>query len=316
MKKLKQAFQEAQRAISEITDNWTFQNITEDELEAIDTAAKKDGYVAKQRSHALGLLANLPADHTNQHDNLLEAISETVVYLELKDRLSLSRFAEGDEPRPDFSIGGPGPDRFMEVKAIAMAGGLTNKRRYQEDALQGQIALRTQREAGEKVALHERVIAPMDDGKPGYQGNSTSHWVSVVVRKLESNIKLGQFEHGRTILAVDLRQQLLIAHLEDSTKRYWKDMYGAQVSGELWHTCFGCKDQEMFRPAEWEDENNRDPKLPVQGILVSYPSIAAACFRYSALGGTPRYVGFARGSDGWTRQVLNAFCTTVQLEDD
>ena len=313
MKKLKQAFVEARQAISGITDNWTFENIKEDELEAIDTAAKTDEYVAKQRSRALRLLANLPADHTHQHDNLLEAISETVVYLELKEKLTLSRFAEADEQRPDFRIEKFRSHQYMEVKAIAMAGGPANKRRYQEDALEGQIALEEQRAAGVKAAFQERVIAPMDDGTPGYRGDSPSHWVSVVVRKLDSNIKPGQFQHGMTILTVDLRQQLPIAHLEDSTKQHWKDRYGAQVSGELWHTCFGCRDQEMFRPAEWEDESNLDTKLPVQGILLSYPFIAGVCFRHHGLRGTPRYVGFARKCDGWPRQVLNAFCAPVQL---
>ena len=259
MKKLKQAFAEARSAISGITDNWPFENITEDDIEAIDRAAKKDEYVASQRSSALTLLVNLPADHGNQHDNLLEVISETVVYLELKDKLSLSRFREGNEQRPDFKIERFGADRFMEVKALAMAGGSLNRQKYQKDALEGQISLEEQRAAGATLATYERVIAPMNDGRCGYRGDSTSHWVSVVVRKLNSNIKQGQFEHGVTILAVDLRQLLLIGTLEDSTKQYWKDIYGAQVSGVLWHTCFGRRDQEMFRPADWKVRETLTP---------------------------------------------------------
>ena len=315
MKKLKQAFAEARSAVSGITNNWPFENITEDEIEAIDRVAKKDEYVASQRSSALTLLVNLPADHGNQHDNLLEVISETVVYLELKDKLSLSRCREGKEQCPDFKIEKFGPDQFMEVKALAMAGGPINRQKYQEDALEGQIALEEQKAAGATLAMHERVIAPMNDGRRGYRGDSTSHWVSVVVRKLNSNIKQGQFEHGGTILAVDLRQLLLIGTLEDSTKQYWKDIYDAQVSGVLWHTCFGHRDQEMFRPAEWEGERNLDAQLEVQGVLLSCPFIKGICFRYHGLNEGPRYVGFTRRSNGWARQILNAFCTSVQLCD-
>ena len=315
MKKLKQAFAEARNTISGLTSNWTFENITEDEMEAIDRAAKTDKYVASQRSSALELLVDLPADHGNQHDNLLEVISETVVYLELKDKLSLSRFREGNEQRPDFKIEKFGADRFMEVKALAMAGGSLNRQGYQRDALEGEIALKEQKAAGATLAMHETVIAPMNDGRRGYRGDSTSHWVSVVVSKLESNIKQGQFEHGRTILAVDLRQLLLIGTLEDSTKQYWKDIYDAQVSGVLWHTCFGCRDQEMFRPAEWEDERNLDVQLAVQGVLRSFWFIAGVCFRHHGFHEGPRYVGFTRRSDGWARQILDAFCAPVQLCD-
>ena len=196
-----------------------------------------------------------------------------------------------------------------------MAGGSLNKRNYQEDALEGEIALEEQRAAGARLAMHERVIAPMNDGSPGYRGDSTSHWVSVVVKKLDANIKRGQFEHGRTILAVDLRQLLLIGELEDSTKPQWKDMYDAPVSGVLWNTCFGRRGQEMFRPAEWEDENNRDLHLEVQGVLLSYPFIDGICFRHHELNEDPIYAGFTWRSDGWARQILDAFCAFVELCD-
>lgn len=315
-KKLKKAFAEARDAILEITDSWPFENIPEDEIEAIDREAKTDKYVASQKSRALKLLVDLPADHGNQHDNLLEVISETVVYLELKDKLSLSRFREGNEQRPDFKIERFGADRFMEVKALAMAGGSLNRQKYQKDALEGQISLEEQRAAGATLATYERVIAPMNDGRCGYRGDSTSHWVSVVVNKLESNIKRGQFEHGITILAVDLRQLLLIGTLEDETKEHWKDDHDAQVSGVLWHTCFGRRDQEMFRPAEWEGERNLDDQLAVKGVLLSFSFIDGICFRHRGLHGGPRYVGFTRRRrDGWARQILDAFCASVQLCD-
>ena len=315
VKKLKQAFAEARGTISGITHSWPLENITEDEMEAIDREAKKDEYVASQKSRALKLLVDLPADHGNQHDNLLEVISETVVYLELKDKLSLSRCREGNEQRPDFKIEKFGADQFMEVKAPAMAGGSLNRQRYQEDALEGKVALEEQRAAGATLAMHEQVIAPMNDGRNGYRGDSTSYWVSVVVRKLEANIKRGQFKHGRTILAVDLRQLLLIGTLEDETNQYWKDIHDAQVSGVLWHTCFGLRDQKMFRPTEWEGERNLDAQLAVQGVLLSFPCIDGICFRYHGLHEGPRYVGFTRRSDGWARQILDAFCASVQLCD-
>ena len=81
MKKLKQALLEANRTIAGLTDNWALQNITEQEMEAIDQAARTDEYVANQRSGALKRLVGLPADHRHQHDNLLELISETLFTL-------------------------------------------------------------------------------------------------------------------------------------------------------------------------------------------------------------------------------------------
>lgn len=222
------------------------------------------------------------SDH-NRFVDLKNGFAELLIYVKLCGHVEIKKIAESATKSPDFQLKFEGLDFYLELKALNVAGGQSSLESMTDDSIRAQIDLENQVDAGKRVAFSEQVIQPYYRAGQPYDPQSTNMVTEILIDKISSNVKSGQYELGTTGLIIDLSEQLLLHGNADSNlNREFSDPPDfVPQSGELWHVAFGSPGMRMKKAVSFLGENDADKLLTKMGILNQYPFIAGIMFHYS-----------------------------------
>lgn len=217
-------------------------------------------------------------------DVYAEALICRLLRERLGGRLRIAKIPESSVPGPDFECeldvvrqGRPETLRFyLEVKSLDIVAATQRLPEMMDDALDVQIELERQVNAGRRIAIAEGEIAPHQPfgTSSDYDPRSTRLAVENIVAKAAGNFKNAQFQRGPTFaLANLLRLPIPGQGVGTLTKAYDDPRFGPGLSGALWHIAFGQVGQQIVRPEEFEGAGDDDGVLRRSGLLVD-PAVA------------------------------------------
>lgn len=205
-------------------------------------------------------------------NDFAQTLGEAHFWSLCKDRgVELKRVPEQPQhsvKTPDFESIGLSPKLYFEVKTLSVVGGDFGIAKMLDGAVDANIAVEAQINAGARIAMAEQCVTPYGD-KP-YAGNGAlTAVISTLVDKARQNLKKDQFKHPNTFLVVNLS---IIGPFEATTAALRpsypsKNLYIASVTGELWMAAFGKPGMLIQTMPEFEGKPAIEGVLPTTGIL-------------------------------------------------
>lgn len=271
---------------SQITANPTLDAFDGTYCKELDALAATDAFVADRIAkaiHELDLAGGV--DYNDHYRTAYDNYNEAVCYHELKKRgFAVRNIPEQTNPTPDFEVEFSFKDSeqnivarkvYVEVKSLSFAGGNNGYKEIQKEALECNIDLEEQHKRGKQICSTELEIAPLG------HGNGPTYEIEELNKKINNNIKQGQYQYGNgqdTILLVDLSQYTFPFKHEECLPIYpdMKRKYCA--SGRLWMLAFGREGERIFDWPEFEGRGCFDKDLTLPGILNCHDYIKGIIF--------------------------------------
>jgi hypothetical protein len=264
------------------------------ELEAKNAKTKQDNNSFFKDSYEKMLTHVEKCEKSIQSDSfpsLKDLYYEVYIYSKLNSLVLTEKVPETSTSTPDFKIRFNNSDIFIEVKSLNMFDTISNHNSILQDGLNKKIDLQSQLDDGKDIAIVQQVYKPY---KP------EQHIVKTIVKKINQNVKRSQFEHGDTILLVDM-SQLPISHPDTAIyKTYPLLQFNKEVSGFLWHIAFHQLHDDFFEINDREEINQLT--LNLEGVLISHPYIKGLIFHIDEL-----FYGFIK-SDSNMSELVQYLC--------
>jgi hypothetical protein len=253
---------------SGITNN-SYLTFLKDAVEKVSNASQSDQVLTEYNQSLLAVVTEnnfaLDPEKTNEFSQIL---GEAHFYLLCKNKgVSLTRIKEGVTKTPDFKF--EQYNMYFEVKTLSVVSGHLGIKESLEDSMDAQIEIERQLKQGNRIATGVSVTQPY--GKKPYQkGKGTvTAVIETLIEKIKQNIKLGQFQDGKTFLVINLS---IIPPFR--TKNYvlrpaYHDdyMFSKAVSGELWMMAFGREGAPILGIPEFEGKPGVESTMTKLGIL-------------------------------------------------
>lgn len=279
------------------------------ELASAEALVEKDAFYKDAFTNLTNLIKDLRIDDVQRHIAISTLVSEISLYQELRRRgVDIRRVIAGKvhgKKNPDYEVKIDDRVYFAELKSIQMVDGNLKYRRILEDGLQARI---DEEESGSSIMVIQPIIASGDD----YDPSSYRDLIKVLIRKVRSSVKPGQFALGTTLLCIDVRQFPLGGNPEEVSRELFtcrRD--GDQLSGVLWHTAFRQLDTTVYSPILGVPGKTRAETLDELGILYEFPCVSGLCFRVESMPDEAKLVGFCLGSRTDAKVVLDKMCDIV-----
>ena len=278
-----------------------------------------DDYITGRLKRCFQELSKIEAiDYDERIRTAYESYNEALVYYQLKYKYKcfIKDIPENRNKTPDYELTYSEDNDniekkvFLELKAIAFAGGIGAYKKGQKDALAANISIEKQisiqQSYGRKVvfACAEREVCPLGHGTLQEQLNE-------IIKKVDNNYKKEQFAFGDTILAVDLNQIGMTYDELDCRAITRSSNKIGYATGRLWVLACGTKGDAFYSTPEFEGKPNIDRSpLMFNGVLKTYSDMKGVIF---FLGRTPENrcaVGFYRynESDGSVAAIIQSVC--------
>ena len=174
----------------------------------------------------------------------------------------------GQRRRPDFQIIINGTNYFIEVKTLHARGGSGNYRSSFEDSFEALVRL-DERRGTRSIRIAETVVQPhRNPGDDEYDPRSNRQIIETLIGRAVEQIKVGQFNQGTTVLALELSLLPFRSSLRAELYRAYPDPHeDVASSGILWNLAFGEEGADIFRPVDFQGASNLDGRLEALGLL-------------------------------------------------
>ncbi len=286
--------------VSGITINPILDAINIEECQTLDTFYGSDAFIKDKIDKCIGVLDKLGIDFHPEYRTVYEEYSEAITYWELKKKYDVTRVPEAGTPTPDFHVKlttGKYPfDIYAEVKTLSFLDGNLNYKEAEKSGVQAKISSEEQlKREGATIGFGEAIISPFlkNNKLP-----TTTELIEIYIRKIENNIKEGQFDKGDTILMIDIKQLLLQSYWDESAIAIYQEGFTkSMVSGVLWNMAFGKENNLIYKPIDFEGKPNIDSPLTKNGILVDYPFVKGIVVAAYKNFQERKYIGFFRHED-------------------
>jgi len=309
MQKLKDVMLRMKQEQNRITQNPLLGCFAQDELGNIDIMAETDDFILEKKATILKLIEGMQIDFNEKLKSAFDEYNEALVYLKLRQTFpTADRIKEKKNVKtPDFHVPivcveNEGTEQetvneynvYVELKTLSFADGNNVYKDVMQQALNAQIDIEDQLRRGSRIAFGIHEVAPLQ--KSGAtKKTTTKDEIAAVIDKINQNIKEDQFSSGDTILFVDMTQLGTQSHPLDMAAPVFQDFrLGSNVSGLLWNVAFGRHTDRIYKPIDFEGQENIDEDLGRDGILTAFQFIKAICFRICPMGGKPQLIGMIR----------------------
>jgi hypothetical protein len=261
------------QSLNDYGGNFTSIHIRQPVLDAIDAGTKTDAalrYVQSKLHEKMQQWTGLQ-DHES-FSEFFETYYEGVFYLAAAHRgVSLRNIpaGKGKGNTPDFETIDEPPVNF-EIKTIDLSDPERTYNKIMSEGLDAKLEAEAEaKSSGQGSAV--RAIAPHGDAK------NFQEVVEQVMKKIDSNIKAGQYSNAPTILVVSTARSAIHARAENLRK--WLPWPGLKepASGQLFAIAAHEVDQPFFFPADPWKMDNLGP-LKRAGILRDHGFIAGLIF--------------------------------------
>ena len=313
--------------VDEISSNHSLAIIDLRTPQTIDLKANSNDILNTLRKRMISRLEKtISIDDVTAFSQVFEIYSEIVSYLYLDERgIKVMKPVErkGKET-PDFKCElSDGKKFFVEVKTFDIVDGDLRNQEMMNDALDTQIELEEQRNAGRPIVSATTEIAPYQKYRETdtYDPRSLVRVIDTLRKKFRNAFKEGQFKDGPTF-ALAITDRLILPAGKFDLAPYSYDSYddGGISSGVLWHMAYGCPGTPIFRIPEFSGKRSLEGHLDKFGLFVDdkrfFPGPGVIILNrgrepsdHTALGLT--YENYSDG-DGWsiddTQCVLYALC--------
>ena len=157
------AYLNACRVVNDISYNHSLSAIDLDILRAVDSAAREDGTLDMLRNELVSRLEKIKfVDEITAFSQVFERYGEILAYLHLSRGVTIHRLPERQNKKtPDFKCKlQDGRIFYVEVKSFDVVDGNLRNQEMMYDALDTNVDLETQTNAGKSVASSAREIEP------------------------------------------------------------------------------------------------------------------------------------------------------------
>lgn len=263
------------QSLNDYGGNFTAMHIRRPVLDVIDAGATANAPLASVRDklfHSMQQWTGLQ-DHKN-FSTFFEAYYEGVFYLTALNRgLKLRHIPAGSSKgkTPDFTTEVSPPEINFEVKTIDVADPDKTYNQTMEDGLDAKIEATAQsRKSG--LGITARTIFPHGTAKNRREA------VEQVMRKIDSNVKAGQYEAAPTFLVVSTARTALHDRAENLRQFIPWPGQSKNASGQLFAIAAHRVNDPFFFFEEWGPSIEDLGPLGRAGILRDHQSIAGLIF--------------------------------------
>lgn len=161
-----------------------------------------------------------------------------------------------------------------------------------EESLEANIEIEQQKERGNRICSSIRTIRP-------FNCKGTHDQLIQIYKKIDNNLKKGQFELGDTVLLVDLTQITLGMGLDKGECfSAYSHGYGYLISGLLWNLAFGEENYLFYIRPEFEGKPNVSSSvLGIKGLLHVYDQLKGIVFSFGTTLESKQFFGLFRNAD-------------------
>jgi hypothetical protein len=207
--------------------------------------------------------------------------------------VNVERIDETSSRTPDFRLAlSHRPAACFEIKTVSVVGGAEQLAKMHEQRFEGELRLRAQLSAKNRIAFDVQMESPHGELP---EGQDLLTICRVLINKLGNNIKNKQYTDATTFLVANLsiidsyflgNVELKPMHKEDS-EQFWDH------TGILWTVSFGQMNDEVRGFRRDEEESNVQGTLDLQGILVDpqFDSVAGILFIMHPANGDSKLFG-------------------------
>jgi hypothetical protein len=318
-----------------VTSSFHLQSMGIDQMRVLDELALNDAAAATLHRELLLKLQiatqATDAELTRKLAQLFETFSEFWVYRRLRECVTITKIAEGDDPSPDFQCALGGRDFFIEVKAPDIVGGDLHHAQLMKEATEAAIELDNQVRAGRRVASVASSITPFSKvGDQNHDAEDLTPAISTIRERARTLFTTRQFSHGPTFALMFLERFAVPSNRRSILPDYkvggmWTALPDDRQSGVLWQAAFGLAGSTIH--------NLNTPKRTLTGtpfLLDSgspFPGLgllAVSEIHSGSSVGTTECWGlinpYAPAAGNWqaadTVAVLNALCDVWNDKDD
>ena len=309
--KLSDIVLQMKKAIAGTTSNDTLDVFNDDYCKIIDSS--NDEFVIKRKRSCIKLLKKISDkfEYDDRIKSAYDAYNEAITYVDLKKRCAIHNIPEAKESTPDFIIINDEDEVYFELKSLAYSEGNLIYQKSQNDALKGNISIEKQINDQKKQGCKGNIVASYVREVLPLGSVSLIEGLKIVINKIESNYKPGQYKKGETILAVDLNQLSISKGINDiyAIRRSFNHI--GYCSGLLWTLAFGELNDRFYEAPEFEGKPNINKhRLNFNGVLTAHDDIKGLIF---IVGGKPTerfFYGFYRFNeqDSASAKLIQTIC--------
>ena len=254
-----------------------------------------DAFIEKRvRKCAKTLSENQKIDYDDKIKAAFDDYNEALVYYTLKNlnNYDIRNITETDTKTPDFKIVFNKEEFYVEMKSLAFGDGNLGYNAAMKEALEANIDIENQRKKGKQICSSVRTIRP-------FNCKNTHEQLIQIYRKIDNNIKNGQFQLGDTVLLIDLTQVTLGMGL-DGGECFSSYPFGCGclLSGMLWNLAFGKEEYLFYIQPEFEGKPNiSEEPLGINGFLHVYKQIKGLVFSFGTTPESKQFYGLFRKTE-------------------
>jgi hypothetical protein len=262
------------QSLNDYGGNYTSIHIRRAVLDAIDTGASNDPSLASVQDKLRTKMQQWAGlqDHET-FSKFFEAYYEGVFYLVARHRGLLLTSIPAHSKKgntPDFTTAKP-PVVNFEIKTIDVANPERTYDRTMEEGLETKIKATAQAKRS-GLGMAARTISPHGPAK------SRLDAVEQVMKKIDSNVKAGQYRAAPTFLVVSMARTAIHDRVENLRKWCPWPYQSHDANGQLFAIAAHQADEPFFFFREWGDRIEKLGHLPRAGILRDYQFIAGLIF--------------------------------------
>ena len=285
---LEEKFLKIKQDTFSLTFNPLLSCFDQNKLSIIDNEEVNDSFLAERKKNILNLVKDIKINFDSKLISAYDEYSEAMTYLKLKSKFDkVTKIHETKSKTPDFKIEFTSNHNdqskdcvvFAELKSLSFSAGNINYKNTMDQASESQIAIEKQIKSGKNICFGVTSVQPFNKNNNNYDHTSIKDVIQIIIEKIDQNIKKDQFSQGNTILIIDLKQlQLPFSFIEGGVPVFQEKQYNSIVSGIQWNVSFGKAGHLIYKPIEFEGEENIEGELERDGILLKRDWIKAIVF--------------------------------------
>ena len=321
---LEEKFLKLKQDTTTLTLNPLLNCFDQNKLLIIDSEELNDSFLAERKKNILNLVKDIEIDFDSKLISAYDEYSEAMIYLKLKNEFDkVTKIPEAKTKTPDFKIeftsNHNNNDKdcivFAELKSLSYSAGNINYKNTMNQALDSQIEIEQQIKSGKNIGFGITTVQPFNKNNNKYNPYSIKDVIKILNEKIDQNIKTEQYSQGDTVLIIDLQQlQLPFSFIEGGVPVFLEKQYNSIVSGVYWNTTFGKAGHLIYKPIEFEGEDNIEGELERDGILQHHDFIKAIVFLvYSISEEEPKIIGLHKKGqiNDCVEEFLHRFCDFI-----
>ena len=290
---LSQEVSRMKSAIHGISSNETLNCFDDVTCQLLDQS--NDGFLMNRTQKCAKALSDLQKiDYDDRIKSAFDDYNEALVYYTLKyiKCYDIQNITETKTKTPDFTISYNSDDFFVEMKSLAFGDGNLGYKKAMEESVEANISIEEQRKKGKRICSSIRTIRP-------FNCKDAHDQLTQIYRKIDNNIKGGQFLSGDTVLLVDLTQITLGLGLDGGECfSSYPGASGCLLSGMLWNLAFGKVEHLYYINPEFDGKPNiSDNSLGFDGLLHIYNQVKGIIFSFGTSPETKQFYGLFRRAD-------------------